>query len=520
MIARAVQRLHKEEPELLLLLVSVLLCLLIGLATVGQYGASWDEPSIYHYADESLAAYRYFFQPGRLSFSNPEIVGEGPSYFMLARLATDLLGKLDPAWAGPQGWHVLYFVTFLACVLELYVFSRRWLGAVASLGMCVLFASQPLFWGHAFMNPKDIGFMAFFLGSVALGFHVVDRQAEARSSAMLLILAGVLLGLTTSYRSAGPLAGAIVAVYAVARLRWKSLPILLAYAVLSAAVAYVTWPFLWGAPLAKFLESLRMMSNFPFPTKVLFMGHYYAGNDLPWFFYPTMLGIQLTVPLLLLILAGLGVAVQRFARQGGTQRQPLLLFAGWFLLPVTAIIAGRSALYDNGRQLFFLLPPVLLLAGLALDALFRRVRAKWMMAAVVLLLMMPGLYGIVRLHPYEYVYYNQLVGGTGGAYGKYEIDYWGTSYHEAALWLNGHAAQGARLWVTGPSMLLQLYLRPDLVLSCTQETDCGTHYDYIVTLARWKAERQCAGADAAFTVERRGAVLSIVRQLPPAKTCR
>jgi len=40
-----------------------------------------------------------------------------------------------------------------------------------------------------------------------------------------------------------------------------------------------------------------------------------------------------------------------------------------------------------------------------------------------------------KLHPYEYVYFNELVGGLPGAGRNFETDYWGTSYKEAALWL-------------------------------------------------------------------------------------
>jgi hypothetical protein len=42
------------------------------------------------------------------------------------------------------------------------------------MGAVLLFSTQPLIWGHAFINPKDIPFMAFFLGSIALGFQMVD----------------------------------------------------------------------------------------------------------------------------------------------------------------------------------------------------------------------------------------------------------------------------------------------------------------------------------------------------------
>jgi hypothetical protein len=44
--------------------------------------------------------------------------------------------------------------------------------------------------------------------------------------------------------------------------------------------------------------------------------------------------------------------------------------------------------------------------------------------------------GIIRLHPYEYVYFNALVGGTGGAYEQFQMDYWCTSLYEATLDVN------------------------------------------------------------------------------------
>src|ERR1044071_8282194 len=46
---------------------------------------------------------------------------------------------------------------------------------------------------------------------------------------------------------------------------------------------------------------------------------------------------------------------------------------------------------------------------------------------------------IVRLHPYQSTYYNELVGGTRGASLRFETDYWLSSYREAAMWLRAHA---------------------------------------------------------------------------------
>ena len=38
---------------------------------------------------------------------------------------------------------------------------------------------------------------------------------------------------------------------------------------------------------------------------------------------------------------------------------------------------------------------------------------------------------LVRLHPYEYMFYNPLVGGLEGAARRYEMDYWVNMMPEA-----------------------------------------------------------------------------------------
>lgn len=45
-----------------------------------------------------------------------------------------------------------------------------------------------------------------------------------------------------------------------------------------------------------------------------------------------------------------------------------------------------------------------------------------------------------ELHPNEYIYFNELIGGLPGAYGNYDTDYYGNSYKE------GFAALAQKLW--------------------------------------------------------------------------
>jgi len=68
----------------------------------------------------------------------------------------------------------------------------------------------------------------------------------------------------------------------------------------------------------------------------------------------------------------------------------------WFVLPLVALIASRSPLYDNFRQVIFVLPPVFFVCGLGVDWLFRRLRQPIVRGLIVAALVLPG---IIAGHP-------------------------------------------------------------------------------------------------------------------------
>lgn len=101
--------------------------------------------------------------------------------------------------------HLVYFLTYFAGIAAFYSLARRWLDVLSSAGATLLFVTQPLFWGHAFINPKDTPFLSLFLLSVATGFKMIDaiqrlshedsHQSIRRNAALvsLLWLASVVL---------------------------------------------------------------------------------------------------------------------------------------------------------------------------------------------------------------------------------------------------------------------------------------------------------------------------------------
>lgn len=508
--------LSNQNTSIIALLI---LSLAVGLLTLKDYGESWDEYNIYKYSNYAINAYQYLFHPQDLPNFPGDLNNYGTAYFIIANILSQLFVAIIPSWSMIVAWHFIYFLTFLAAVLITYLFARRWASEWAAFGAALLLLTQPLLWGHAFMNPKDTPFMTFFLASIYLGFCMVDAPDRSPRQMGLMLLAGIILGLTTSMRVIGPLAGLFVLVYAIIRKRQKAIYPTIIYLLITAFTTYLTWPFLWKAPISNFFVSLRVMSQFPFSKKVLFWGQRYDADQLPRSFFPTIFSLQLTEPLLFLFAAGvLGMAINIRRKE---KFEPLLLFLGWFLIPAVIIYLSNSTLYDNARQLYFLLPPVFFAAGLALDFIFEHLSSKPIRIGLLLIAVLPGIYPAVRLHPYEYIYYNSLVRGTGGAYRQFEMDYWATSFEAATNYIDQVAPQGARIMVFGPEWVVQQYARPDLQVFNRYDTSAPQGgYDYAVILTRQNLdERICQKAELVYSVGRRGAIFTVVKKLSPEGQC-
>ena len=504
----------KHLPIFLLLLTA----LLVGVFTVKDYGESWDEADIYRYGDYALNAYRYILHPSDLLAFNTNLNLYGPGYYVAADLSAHLINRVIPNWSLINAWHFIYFLTFLECALVIYLLSGRWMNGPAAFGVTLLFLSQPLLWGHAFINPKDIPFMAFFTTSIYTGLRMVDKVYDSSKQTFVVILAGVLLGFTSSFRVVGPLAGLLVLGYAVYKLRSKTVMLAILYLAISGITVYLTWPYLWGSLIPHYVESLKTMSQFPFATDILYEGKLFKANQLPNTYFPTLLGIQLTEPALLLMMIGLITSIVFIFKK--ETAEPIFLFLGWFLLPTLVIIGTGSPLYDNARQLYFLYPPLFVLTGIAIEKIFTFLTHPLGKAAFLFIVALPGILVAARLHPYEYIYYNAFVGGTGGAYRNFEMDYWGTSFKAITENLNSVAPEDARVLVFGPEQIVEQYARSDIQVFIPEQQPTTT-YNYVAFLTRENLdERHCKGAQTVESVNRRGAILSVLKSIPIGSECK
>jgi hypothetical protein len=601
--------------------ILLILSLTIGMLTLTDYGESWDELKLYDYAADSMEAYSTWFQHGTIPVTGDRFENYGPFFVMLTRLITKAFVQIVPSLQEVDVQHLIYFITFLVGIWTFYHLATRWMSRNAALGATLLFMTQPVFWGHAFINPKDIPLLSLFILSVYLGLKMHDSLLTSESSIsqslsyawrelplpthrllltvtilwlVLIILlfggtplihqwidgavraaangepsliaqivprvqrvapeiyierffvlflrvravsfliataiviwlyrrhlpialrilggllpAGIVLGLTVSIRIFGVWAGVLVAGYILWKSGLKAWLVLTAYALIAIIAMYMTWPYLWSDPIGHFLETVQIMSQHPWPGNVLFNGATYPANDLPASYMPLLLAIQLTEPVWLLFFTGLAVAVFGYMRQRMEQRELLAFTLAWFMLPLLTFIILRPTLYDNFRQTFFIVPPIFFMAGLAFD----QIRKPALQTVLIVLVILPGLIASTRLHPYEYVYYNQFVGGVDAAVDRFELEYWATSYREAAHEANRIAPANANVWVDGPAHLFNRFARPDFHIYSPQEPERADHYDIVVTLARYDLEKTSfPEAPIVYQVTREGAVFAIIRR--------
>jgi len=597
--------------------ITILLALafLIGCINLPARGEGWDERLLHKYADRSLTAYQTWMADGEVNITLDDLGGYGPSFLMLDELIFRPLHGTLPMHPSDI-YHLINFVTFLAGMWAFYDLIGRWLNRSSAIGATAFFMAQPVFWGHAFMNSKDIPFLAFFLLSLTFGFRMMDslkpihldmpnprlkrtltlltalwlvsvlgafaatgfihaliedlvRAAAAGETNIIssvasnirtappeiyiqkfmilflrvrliysllftcllvylyhrhartilpavipVLLPAFLLGFTTSVRILGPFAGLIVAAYGLRTKGRKAIPTLIVYLLLAVAATYLTWPYLWEDPIGHFIESLRLMSAYPWNGQVLFNGQRYSPADLPVSYLPVLFGIQLTEPVWILFLFGFAFTVMEGLNRklDVSNNTPILLelILLWFVVPILGFIVLRPSLYDNFRQLFFLLPPIFFMAGFA----FSKVKQlKWQLV-LILFAILPGIVDGIRLHPYEYIYYNRFVGGVNGAQRRFELDYWVTSYRETAEYMNNIAEANSYIWVEGPAHLFNTYARDDLKVLDAYDPNVLIENYYLVTPTRHDIDLLIApDAEVVYTVLSDGAPLAVIKKL-------
>jgi hypothetical protein len=457
---------------------------IVAIATFRDYGLSWDDYAHAEYGALLLDFYASGLQDRRaLSFVNLYRYGGG--FDLLAAL----VAKVLPLTIF-ETRRLLGAAVGIAGLLITWRIGRRLGGPLGGLLALVLLAACPLYYGHMFMNPKDSPF-AVAMALCLLGLVRAVEQYP-RPSLATTALIGVGVGLAFGSRIMAGFAvlaalAAVAFIFAVearangarpAAMRLRRFILVLVPAMLLAyGIMALVWPWAVADPLNPF-RALRYFSQFfETPWQELFGGTLVAVPAMPRSYVPTLLALKLPEMFIVLAFGGaVGALLAAARRDLAVQRRAVfLLLALAALVPLAATIALRPAMYNGVRHFLFVLPALAVLGGVAGAHLINALahRSRFATAAAVLILsagLALPVIAMVRLHPYEYSYFNAVSGGARAARGRYMLDYSGLAFKQASQALlarlgDTHATKPAgRRWkiaVCGPHRSPQVELGPD-----------------------------------------------------------
>ena len=448
----AIARLGAYDCATIVLIAALVV---IALCTFKDYAISNDEGVQHHYGELIIAYYTSGFRDQSLfSFENLYLYG---GLFDIIAVALSHLVPIDPY----DLRHILCALIGIGGIGATAATARLIAGPRAGLIAAIALSVCGAWYGSMFNHTKDIPFATAMIGATLFLIRMARRLPTPRAGdiAAFGLLAGAALGMRVLGLLLVIYAGFAIALYLPrpwfghGRARWRFaigsslrlLPaLLLAYVIMIAA-----WPWAALAPLNP-IRGLLAFSEFHYAIRTMLAGQVYEMADMPRLYVPIYILIRM--PLLMLFGAALAIIFSAVAASGrrlgataaqghragradgdlsgglpGDLARPRLYRNASF--PVRDSGAGgarrnrsrhgRNGACDRGRAI----------AAGALAV----VTAGFVMDAVTL----------VRLHPYEYLFYNPLVGGLEGASRRYDLDYWFASMPEALRQLEAYLRRTA-----------------------------------------------------------------------------
>ena len=453
---RWIARFEPHDIATVLLLATLIAVVLL---TYKDYAISNDEGVQRHYGELIIAYYTSGFQDQSLfSFLNLYLYGG------LFDIVTVLLGHVIPI----DPFDLRHIVCALmgiggigatAATARLIAGPRAGLIAAASLTSC------GAWYGSMFNHTKDIPFAAAMMGATLILLRIARVLPSPR--AVDIAAFGLLAGAALGERVIGLLLVIYVGFAIVLYLPWpgdgrtwlrfavKSLVAMLPALALAYVLMILAWPWAMLAPLNP-IRGLLAFSGFNYSIRTVLAGQVYEMANVPRLYVPIYIAIRM--PLLILFGAAVAMIFIKWRDSASSARihKEIALVSLTVLFPLACQVIWHGPAFSGLRHFLFLIPALSVLAGIGLDKALAALRTRSRLAAsgglaiMTACLLWNGV-TLIRLHPYEYLFYNSLVGGLEGASRRYDLDYWFSSMPEAIGVLEAYlrrTAPGDANWST------------------------------------------------------------------------
>lgn len=397
------------------------------LFTYKDYGITADEKTGYDAGKALITYYKTGKDPSQSNLPERQLPSQSTyfrGYFALSTL-------LNPNGYYEQ-FHLInmFFalLIFIAMYLITYFLYRNIIFSIFSSFSIFLI---PRFFGDIPANPKDVPFaVLYFISFVAI---LLVKKIKISDPLKILIL-GLLIGANATWRLIGV---GLIFIYLVNELIYRNLSLKKIFSttflisIISFIVVALALPVFSNGIVYGFTALLEQSSDFEFWDRtILFNGNFLTKYQRPQNYLFVWLLISTPIIVMFYWIIGLCITIKDRDKVAAMSFFTVLLNLGIYLIV-------KPTIYNGIRHFLFLLPIILLTSLISFYKTTLILKTKGYLPLVSVIFAATFL-SIASLHPYEYLYFNEFVGGIKGAAGRFDMDYWGASYKEASIELRNY----------------------------------------------------------------------------------
>ncbi|TVQ50698.1 MAG: hypothetical protein EA362_01760, partial [Saprospirales bacterium] len=409
-------------------------------------GISGDE---YRYIDQASNVYDYYASFGK-DKSAVSQTGIDPQHYNAQSfdnilytvqkwigLEADAFG-FRHFWNSVVGWLAMLFTALIALRIGGY--------RMALLTFILLFIS-PRFLGHSYNNHRDIPMAASVVFFVMVAIPYLKALPKIHWKYFIWVALGIAWAYSLRLGGGVLVMGYLLAFSGLAYLihagslsgvikNFSKALVMLGNTLLACLVGFglgvLTWPYALEGPVANSLEVLKASAELGVSLRQVFEGEQIWSNNMPWYY--TGKWMLITIPTF--IIAGFFFSFLMAKKVVNKQNLlPYLMVLTAVVLPLIYALVFVNTHYGGWRHFIFVYPFIVILAALGVEGVFRMFEKKKLKNLIWLaipIFMFQPISFIVKNHPLEYLYFNELIGGTKGAHGYFEIDYSLNSLQQAS----------------------------------------------------------------------------------------
>jgi len=389
--------------------------------------------------------FQYISQPFQYFFS--EIVS---NYFGFDAYGSKLITK-----------HSIVFIFFFISSLFFFKILLKITNnnQYSILGL-ILYLTYPYLLGHSFFNSKDIPFLSLWLVCTFLSCHIFEllKKENILKFSNLLILSFL-----TAYLFSIRITGILILIqyfvtfviflntenYSIKKFINNFFLKIIIFVLLLFVFVVFLYPIFWINPLNA-IEAIKFMGNFYHDVCTLTLGKCIKAQDIDsiyifiWLFFK--------IPLVILI----GIFLIPFTEKKIFKNSINNIYFGTILLSpiiiLTILILNKVPLYDEIRQVMFLVPLIFLLGLISFFFFSKKISKN-----IILIFIFFFIYENFNMYPYQYTWFN-MSARTLDLSKNFELEYQGISGKELSKKIQNINIPGKKHCIIGASGFIKPYL--------------------------------------------------------------